>query len=326
MEEEFGRQETLKKILKYGLSGLIIILLLLIGGGSFFMLDYSLKPAYNKGRNIASSYHYMCKEYPFLEPWVDSLQNVAAIRDTFIINPEKKRLHAIYIKAASPTNKTAVIVHGYTDDCIRMLMIGYLYNKKLQYNILLPDLQYHGRSEGSAIQMGWKDRIDVQQWMDVANHLYGGRTEMVVHGISMGAATVMMLSGETQPAYVKCFVEDCGYTSVWDEFNYELKVQFDLPPFPLLYTTSALCQLKYGWNFKEASALKQVEKCHYPMLFIHGDADTYVPTRMVYPLFKAKPEPKELWIVPGVKHALSYKTFPKEYTARVKSFVGKYIH
>ena len=78
-------------------------------------------------------------------------------------------------------------------------------------------------------------------------------------------------------------------------------------------------------SFKEASSLKQVEKADLPMFFIHGDKDTYVPTWMVYPLYEAKPDPKELWIVPGAKHAVSYKENKTEYTNRVKNFVDKYI-
>ena len=136
----------------------------------------------------------------------------------------------------------------------------------------------------------------------------------------------MMVSGEPQQPFVKCFVEDCGYTSVWDEFSHELKASFHLPPFPLMYTTSWLCEKKYGWNFKEASSLKQVAKSQLPMLFIHGDKDTYVPTWMAYSLYEAKPEPKELWIVPGAAHAVSYKENKQEYTDRVRAFVGRYIH
>ncbi len=60
------------------------------------------------------------------------------------------------------------------------------------------------------------------------------------------------------------------------------------------------------------------------MLFIHGDKDTYVPTWMVYPLYEAKPEPKELWIVPGAAHAVSYQENKQEYTDRVRAFVGRY--
>lgn len=312
-----------KKLL-YGL--LIIIGLFIIAtiGGSFYMLNYSLKPE-NRGRNLETSYEYMYKEYPYLKPWVDSLNHVSALRDTFIKADDGTRLHAYYIAAKFPTAKTAVIVHGYTDNAIRMFMIGYLYNHDLNFNVLLPDLRDTGESGGDYIQMGWRDRLDVMQWMHVANQIYGDSTQMAVHGISMGAATTMMISGMPQPEFVKCFVEDCGYTSVWDEFSYQLKEDFGLPEFPLMYTTNWLCQLKYGWNFKEASALKQVAKCHLPMLFIHGDADTYVPTWMVYKLYDAKPEPKELWIVPGATHAMSYKDDTKEYVIKVKQFVDKYI-
>lgn len=308
-------------------NAIIILFVLFIAiafGGGLYLIDYALLPDH-RGKNVPESYQQMAKTYPFVGEWIDSLQQVAALKDTTIINHEGKRLHAYYVAASEPTAKTAVVVHGYTDNAIRIMQIGYMYNHDLNYNILLPDLQNHGSSEGEAIQMGWKDRLDVLQWMEVANRIYGDSAQMVVHGISMGAATTMMVSGEPQKDYVKCFVEDCGYTSVWNEFSQELDVQFGLPEFPLLYAASWLCKQKYGWDFKEASALEQVKKCSLPMFFIHGDADTYVPTWMVYPLYEAKPEPKELWIVPGAAHAVSYKENKEEYTARVKTFVDKYI-
>ena len=49
---------------------------------------------------------------------------------------------------------------------------------------------------------------------------------MVVHGISMGGATTMMVSGEDLPEYVGAFVDDCGYTSAWDQFSHNMKQQF----------------------------------------------------------------------------------------------------
>jgi len=312
-----------KKITYTLLITLLVFVILSIGGG-FYLVDYALVSD-QRGKNIPESRKHIAKTFPFVGEWLDSLNQVSALKDTTIINPEGKRLHAYYVAASQPTAKTAVVVHGYTDNAIRIMQIGYMYNHDLGYNILLPDLQYHGLSEGDAIQMGWKDRLDVLQWMDVANGIYGDSTRMVVHGISMGAATTMMVSGEPQKEYVKCFVEDCGYTSVWDEFAQEIKEQFGLPEFPLLYVASQICKQKYGWSFKEASSLKQVNKCHLPMLFIHGDADTYVPTWMVYPLYEAKPDPKELWVVPGATHAASYTKNKEEYTTKVKVFVGKYI-
>lgn len=296
----------------------------LVAGGSLYLISYSLHPDQSRS-DEEESYKYMYAEYPFLRPWVDSLRQHGALRDTTILGRRGERLHALYAAAPRPTDKTAVIVHGYTDNAVRMLMIGYLYNHDLGYNILLPDLAYHGRSEGRAVGMGWPDRLDVLRWMEVADEVFGGHTQMVVHGISMGAATTMMVAGEKLPPYVKCFVEDCGYTSVWDQFAKELRGQFHLPPFPLLHTASLLNGAINGWNFREASALEQLRHAELPMLFIHGDADTYVPTEMVYALYAAKPGEKELWVVPGAAHALSYRDNREEYTRRVGRFVGRYV-
>lgn len=308
------------KVLRVGLiTGCIALTLL--GASGLFLLNYALR-SNHRGKEIQGSYHYIYHEYPFVGTWIDSLQQANALRDTTIYDSDVA-LHAYYIRAAKATKKVAVIVHGYQDNAIRMLMIGYLYNHDLAFNVLLPDLRYAGTSGGTHIQMGWLDRLDVMRWMQLSNTLFGGDTNMVVHGISMGAATSMMVSGEQQPNYVKCFVEDCGYTSVWEQFKKEIKGQFHLPAFPLLDTANLLCKKIYGWSFKEASALKQVKKCHLPMLFIHGDSDLYVPTAMVHTLYRAKKGAKELWITPNTKHAESYKNYREEYTKRVKKFVEK---
>lgn len=287
-----------------------------------FMLVYSLQPD-NRGKDLQGSFDYMYEEYPFLRPWVDSLETAGALRDTFIVN-DGARLHAYYVAAPEETRATAVIVHGYTDNAIRMFMLAHLYNHELRYNVLLPDLHYSGLSDGDCFRMGWLDRLDVMRWMDVADSIFGG-TQMVVHGISMGAATTMMVSGEEQRPFVRCFVEDCGYTSVWDEFEHELRGRFGLPAFPLLHVADWLCGVEHGWTFREASAVEQVKKCRLPMLFIHGDADDFVPTWMVYELFEAKPQPKEIWVVPGAAHAVSYRDNRDQYVWRVRNFVSRYI-
>lgn len=292
-----------------------------VGGGSY-MLQYALCPDM---ATVAQAEENVRENYPQIEGWLDSLQAHHALRDTFVVSHDGVRLHALYAAAAVPTARTAVIVHGYTDQAMEMLHIGYLYHHSLSCNILLPDLRYAGKTEGEAIQMGWKDREDVMAWLRVAPELFGDSARMVVHGISMGAATTMMASGDELPETVACFVEDCGYTSVWDQFSKELKGRFGLPEFPLLYAASALCDWKYGWNFQEASAIEQVKKCRRPMLFVHGDRDDYVPTWMVYRLYEAKPEPKELWVTAGVDHAHSYRAYPEEYTRRVGDFIGRYL-
>ncbi len=296
-----------------------VVIIVLLAGASEYFLHYSLdrdKCDYSTDREFAN----ISKTCPWIAEWLDSIRTNRVLRDTFILDNDGKRLHAWYAAAPGKTCNTAVIVHGYKSNSIEMFHIGYLYNRDLQWNILIPDLAAHGMSEGTTIQMGWNDRLDVMRWIDVAREKFRSDT-LVVHGISMGAATTMCVSGDDGSPYVRGYVEDCGYTSVWDEFHGEMKVRFGLPAFPLLYTTSALCKLQYGWSFTDASPLRQVAKCRKPMLFIHGSTDTFVPTVMVHTLFAAKPQPKELWIADGSEHANAYRDHHKEYTERVKLFV-----
>ena len=310
--------------MKVSIAVFLAVILIGLTVSSEYMLHYALQPemgAYVEQERIDN----FRNDYSFGAPWIDSILAAGGLRDTFIVNRKGERLHGYYIYADSVTDKTAVLVHGYTDCALKMLFIGYLYHHDLGFNLLLPDLHYHGLSEGKYVQMGWLDRLDVLEWIKLADNLFGGNAQMVVHGISMGAATTMMLSGEDVPECVRCYVEDCGYTSVWDEFAGEVRNQFHLPSFPLLYAASALCKVQLGWSFGEASSLSQVRKCYRPMLFIHGEQDDYVPTEMVYRLYEAKPQSKALWIAPGSPHAWSYHDHPAEYTRQVRQFLSRYL-
>ena len=293
---------------------LMVVVITIIGSG-FYMLDYSLAPVPNR-TDTAACFREQYKAYPETRPWVDSLRRIDALRDTFVTMPTGERHHAFYIRRGG--NRTALVIHGWRDSSITFFYLARLYERELGYNVVIPDLHAHGLSEGDMVQMGWKDRMDALHWLRVFQS-----DTMVVHGVSMGAATTMMLSAEQMPVDVKDlrFVEDCGYTSVWEEFAGELKNQFGLPEFPLMYTTSLLCKVCYGWSFKEASPIGAVRRCPYPMLFIHGDSDTFVPTWMVNRLYEAKQGVKALWITEGAEHAESYLKHRKDYVKCVRDFL-----
>ncbi len=298
----------MKKVHFLGLAA--VVLAAGLAAASAYMLRFSL---YNDGDRSTPKLHGY----------------ESALRDTFIVMPSGERQHAIYMRNDSAHGRTAIVLHGYKDKCWSSPYLGQMYRDSLGFNVLLPDLHGHGLSDGDDIQMGWKDRTDVRLWAEVAEEMFRDSTEesrMVIHGVSMGAATVMCLSGEDDlPPYVSCFVEDCGYTSVWDEFRLQLKEMFGLPSFPLMHATSLMCRWKYGWSFQEASALEQVARCKLPMLFIHGDADTFVPYSMLQPLYEAKPQPKAVWVAAGSGHARAYHDHPEEYTRTVRDFTGKYM-
>lgn len=297
---------------------LALILSAVLVGSGWYMLDYALLPDDIRQKD-ATSLDFLRKEYPGTVEWMDSMRQAGALRDTFIVGRSGRQLHALYAPCDS-ARATVVLVHGYTDNAVRMMMLGKVYHHDLRFNILLPDHEYHGQSQGIAVQMGWLDRINVERWTAIADSLW--KVPIYLHGISMGAATVMMCSGDNLPASVKGIIEDCGYTSVWDEFESEIHNQFGLPAHPIMDIASILCRWRYGWDFDEASALKQVHNSTKPMLFIHGSADTFVPTHMVYQLYAAKQSGyKHLWIAPGSAHAQSFKDYREQYIGEITDFI-----
>lgn len=302
--------------------GAVFALILLSGlAGGMYMVRFALQP---EDRSVSEDSVWVSVErsYPGLHAWYDSLAADGIFRDT-LIERDGVSLSSFYAEAERNTGKTAVIVHGYTSSPFGMLMIARMFRDSLGYNVWLPALYGHGRSGGDVIRMGWKDRLDVLAWSEIAHERFRD-TMQVIHGISMGGATTMMLSGEQTPDYIRCFIEDCGYTDVWDQFKYKLKEEFGLPAFPVLYGADIVCRMEYGWGFREASSVKQLRKCTKPMLFIHGALDDYVPTEMLYVNYEAKESGyKEMWLVPDTKHAESYRNYPAEYTACVRSFLSR---
>ena len=315
------------RIALYVIAGVILVLFAVLYGASRYMLGFSLKP--DPGRkDVDSTYNILYERFPDMRTWVDSLRSSGRLRDTFVVMQDGLRMHALYLGADDARGRTAVIVHGYKDAAAKCLHLARMYNRDLGYNVLMPDLHGHGLSEGEDIQMGWKDADDVLQWIGIAEALFRDaayESQLVVHGVSMGAATTMNVSAKELPGYVRAFVEDCGFTSVWDEFSLQLKEMFGLPAFPLMHCTSLLCRMKYGWSFREASPLESVSRCDKPMLFIHGDRDTFVPFSMMQPLYDAKPEPKACWVAPGSDHARAYNDHPAEYTRVVRDFLADWV-
>lgn len=127
----------------------------------------------------------------------------------------------------------------------------------------------------------------------------------------MGAATVMMTAGEQLPPQVKLAIEDCGYTSVWDQAKAAVKDLYGGAMGVFIPAVSLASKVKFGYSFREASALNQIRRCKIPVLFIHGEADALVPCAMVYRLYEAANYDKQLLTVPGAGHCLSASVAPK---------------
>ena len=238
------------------------------------------------------------------------------------LSGEAIRLHGVHFPQEG--HKYAILFHGYTGAAWQMAPYGKMFHD-MGYDLLIPDARAHGESEGDYIGMGWLERPDVLSWIDSITGT-DPEAEIVLLGVSMGGATVMMAAGEDLPDNVKCIVEDCGYSSVWDEFELQLKNVFGLPSFPLLNAASLMSKIRAGYSFKEASSVEQLQKATAPMLFIHGDADTFVPFSMLDVVYEACASPeKEKLVVHDAAHGAAADTDPELYWAAVTAFVEKYI-
>ncbi|MCR5100228.1 MAG: alpha/beta hydrolase [Butyrivibrio sp.] len=254
-----------------------------------------------------------------LEEWLTTVD----VTETNITSDDGLNLVADYFNVNANSHKYAIIVHGYTGQRIHMRAYG-MYYAKQDYNILMPDLRSHGESDGDYIGMGWLDKADIVKWIDTLIEK-DPEAEIVLHGVSMGGATVLMTSGEDLPDNVKAIVDDCGYTSVWDIFADEVAYLFHIPTFPILNTASIISSIRAGYNFTDASAIEQVKNTNVPIFFSHGSLDNFVHTDMVYELYNACPTDKEIYVVEGAGHGQAMYLDPETYFGKVFAFIGNYV-
>lgn len=221
------------------------------------------------------------------------------------------------------SDKWIIAVHGYRGDRNQVISPALSFFDH-DYNVLAIDCRGHGESGGKYIGMGWHDRIDLLTWIKEVIRV-SPRAKIALYGISMGGSTVLMTIGETIPQNVKAVISDCAYSDVYNQFSYQINTFFKMPDFPFISATSLICSIRANYLFEEASAIQQVKKSVTPILFIHGDEDKIVPVSMAYELYESAESEKELLIVSGAPHGLSYSQDPNLYWTTSFEFLEKYI-
>ena len=308
----------MKRFKKITISIFIILLTLFIGVSSLVgVLFYNLALNANYSKDIIYA-EYNDENLNDAQKWLEEKSNYS---DKYIESYDKLQLHSYVVSQNS--NKWAIVVHGYGGSG-KLMSDKSKYFYDMGYNVLIPDLRGHGKSEGDYIGMGWKDRLDIISWINFIIK-ENPNAEIVLHGTSMGAATVLMTSGENLPSNVKAIVADCAYTSAWDEFSYQLETYLKVPSYYILNVTNMVTKLKAGYSLKEASALECVKKATVPILYIHGDKDKFVPYSMMDKLYDATNSPKEKLTIEGGEHANSDLVSPFLYWLTLEDFLNQYV-
>ena len=200
---------------------LLVIIAIAIVGNYFY--DLALNPEASKtivfGEDTPQTEEQILKQMQ-KEKWLEDTS-----KDIQIESKDGLLLHGYEIAGQEENKKWTIVIHGYMSEGKQMIDSSKHF-LDMGYNVLIVDLRGHGKSEGDYIGMGWHDRLDIIKWIEYLIKKQPN-CEIVLYGVSMGAATVMMTTGEELPGNVKCAIEDCGYTSVWDEFAAQLKDLFN---------------------------------------------------------------------------------------------------
>lgn len=233
------------------------------------------------------------------------------------------KAHAYIILNENPSDKWAVLNHGYSSDPSGTAAYAREYYN-MGYNCICPSMRGLGKDENRFCSMGYYDKYICLAWVNYIALTYPD-AKILIHGYSMGAATTMLTLGEDIPANVKCAVSDCGYTNCYEQYTYVLKHNASIPAFPLLDLANAVSKMSGNFDFKAVSPIDVIKKTDIPILFIHGDKDAFVPYFMMDKLYDACASEKEKLTVEGAVHASSIFKDPELYWETVKKFIAKYM-
>ncbi len=191
-------------------------------------------------------------------------------------------------------------------------------------SVLYAEQRGQGESGGAYMGFGMIERYDCLDWIHWVNERTEDSLPIYLAGISMGASTVLMTGGFELPGNVRGIMADCGFTSAHAIWKHVVEENTYLSYNPYQKIIDDMCKKKIQVGSKDYTTLDALKECDVPVLFIHGTDDTFVPIEMTYENYKACNGPKQLFVVPGATHALSYVVDQAGYEKAVKEFWENY--
>lgn len=260
--------------------------------------------------------------YDYLGDLAQKLKNLPTSPIT-IQSHDGMTLKAHYYPAKHP-KRLLILVHGWHSAWYKDFCASAPFFHEKDCDLLMIEQRCHGESEGKYISYGIKERYDILSWLTWAeSHL--PRLPIYLCGISMGASTVLMTAGLPVEHRVRGIIADCGYTTPRNIIQSAMKKPLKAAANPTLLAVELNCRRKGNWDMSEYSTLDAMaQNTSIPILFVHGDADDFVPCEMTLQNFEACRAPKEIFIVPRAGHGLSYVVDPEGYQAKVLGFFAKY--
>lgn len=221
-------------------------------------------------------------------------------------------MDAWFVPAVNKTNKAVVVLHGYPFDKGNILPTATFLHD--DFNLLLFDFRYLGRSESSYTSVGFHEQKDLTA---AAEFLRSSKnqTKMGALGFSLGGAVAIMGADKVK---VDAIVTDSSYASL-DNMLHESYMQFWIFKFPFIIATKVLSKLLLKINLAEVPPEKSIRSLKIPILIVHGSSDDQIPVANAYQLKNANPN-AELWIVENANHGFTREATEEGYEKRVLKF------
>lgn len=214
-----------------------------------------------------------------------------------------------------------LMFHGYRGTAERDLSGGVQRCFKLGRSALIVDQRCSKNSEGHVITFGINEHQDCLKWVEFMVGHFGPDVKIILTGISMGASTVLMAAGRELPDNVIGVLADCGFNSAKD-IIYKVIQKMGLPPV-LVYPFVKLGARIFGnFDLDTYSAEEAMKSCTVPVIFFHGEDDDFVPCEMSRINYNSCASRKELVLIPGAGHGLSYPVDPERYLTSLRDFFG----
>lgn len=234
------------------------------------------------------------------------------------------QLKGYYIKSKEEKHRTMVFVHGITVSHICSIKYIDIFLKN-NWNVLIYDQRRHGKSEGSYSTYGYYEKEDLDLWVNWVINKKGKDEIIGIHGESMGAATVIQYA--TINKYVKFIIADCGFSDLYELLRRKVKEDFNGLLNPILFLSNIKARIRAKFDFRWASPIKVIKSSELPMMFIHGNKDTFVPWDMSVDMYNAKRRGiKRLYIAEGAAHAEAIKVDKMKYHTEVMAFVNEVLN
>ena len=214
----------------------------------------------------------------------------------------------------SDGSRIAFIVHGYGSDHAETAGMVMDYYHGRGFDVFAPDNTAHGESGGEIISFDLFESEDVLKWIDYLKSRTEKPLQIILHGFSLGGASVMKASDRVSPE-VRFIVEDSGYT----EAQSLLRVS------PLFRTLKRVHHSLTGQDLADTDVRPNLSRATVPILFVQGTDDPTVPSENAPALYDFYQGPKEKLILPGARHVEGMYAAPHEYAATLDEMIAEYI-